>query len=540
MLQKALSLLALLAPAAWAGVSAVSVGAPAPMPVLRGAAANPIGYIELTTDGADADVPDKVVLKLPKPDTVSAVSICYGSDDALGFGEPLGTAKAGGTVTIPCRSNKDMDVPKKPTSHNKLWILAEPSKKAAVGSTIKVKPVSVTVNRKEWKLEEPETLSQPVGVMVAVPGQKVGTRDCKAFRIPGMIRTAKGTLIAVFDARYNSEGDLCADIDVVAVTSKDGGKTWTQPTVAMDSGEGAANGNGDPCIVQSAKGKIWLQSLVCHFSGGASIGKSQTGFAENSTGQWEFVTSDNEGKSWSKKHINVTKDVKKEDWNLVLAGPGCGIVTKEGVIVLPAQWWRTGGKRESHSTIVYSKDNGRKWSVGEGVIPGATSECQVVELSDGSLMLNCRNEQRSGKRIVYITKDFGATWEPHETNNAALQEPTCQASIVRLDVPGKGEMLFFSNPKSGSRDHMTIRYSTDDGKTWSDGYEYESRRGMGYSCLALADDKALGVVYETPQSNPATGARGIGFLRIPIARVLGEETEEKADKKADKAPKEAS
>lgn len=535
-MRKALSLFALLLTVpAWAAVSSVRMQEPAPMPILHGAAQNAVGAIIL--EGGE-DLPESVTLKIPKPDMVSSVSIHYGNAEGLQFGEALGTAKASTKTVINCRMvpGADRKNEKDPTKHDKLWILVQPSPKASVGSNIKIEPVSVSFGGKKMPVTDAAPIKQAVGYMVAVPGGKVNGRACKAFRIPGMVRTEKGTLIGVFDARYNHEGDLCADIDVAAVVSRDGGKTWSEPSVAMDSGEGGANGNGDPCILVGPKNRIYLQSLVCHFGGGASIGRSQTGFDPDKTGQWEMVTSDNDGKTWSRNHINITKQIKKAEWTLILAGPGSGITTKSGAIVFPAQWWK-GGYAEKHSCIVSSQDGGKTWKMGQGVIPGATSEAQVVELSDGSLMLNCRNENRSGKRIVYVTKDFGDTWEEHPTNNKALSEPTCQASIIRAAVPGKGEMLFFSNPKTGGRSHMTIRVSSDDGMTWSEGYEYERRRCMGYSCLALADEKTMGVIYETPQCNPETGARGIGFLRIPLSKILNGDADDEDAKDANKPKK---
>lgn len=535
MMQKHLSslllALALCVPAG-AAVTAVEAVSPGAYPVLKGAPYNAVAALNLTTDGGGASLPASVTLHITKADQVASVSLHYGDEKGLRFGGCIGKGKvsADGKVSIKCHKPKDAPTyGMKPDklkemqdkfSAERIWVVVEPSKKAKVGSTITISGDKMKVDGKELPIKTEKKIKQSIGYMVAMAGRKVGTRDCKAFRIPGLIRTEKGVLVGCFDARYNNEADLCNDIDVAVVRSSDGGLTWSAPEVGMDMGEGAANGCGDPCILQDKKGRLWMQALTCHFGGGASLARSKAGFDEHQTGQWCMVTSDNDGKTWSKTPINPTKSIKKEEWTCILAGPGCGICTTKGDIVFPAQIWQNGASPRSMSTICSSSDGGKTWKYGTG-IPHSTSECQVVELSDGSLMLNCRNEARSGKRIIYTTTDLGDTWTPHETNNSALREPTCQASLVAIDVKDKGRYLFFSNPKAGGRSNMTVRASADDGKTWNEGYEYDTRNCMGYSCIALADDKTLGIIYETGHANPETGMRGIGFVRVPIKKVLG-------------------
>jgi sialidase-1 len=257
-----------------------------------------------------------------------------------------------------------------------------------------------------------------------------------------------------------------------------------------------------------------------------------------------MVYSNDDGKTWS-PIVNVTEQVKKDEWTLILAGPGNGICTSKGYIVFPAQIWQNGADPVCRSTICYSKDGGKKWHMGEGV-PAKTSECQVVELSDGSLMLNCRNENYGGKRYVFVTNDMGETWTEHETNTKTLNDPTCQASLVAVETEKYGRLLLFSNPWIHGRSNMSVRASRDDGKTWSEGLLYDARGCMGYSCLALTDPDHVGVIYETCHTNGDTNYRGIGFLRLPLKTIVtGEEAEvkaassagEKAGKKGKKSKK---
>lgn len=515
-------------PMAIKNVEAVNPGA---YPLLKRAPINPAFAVHVQATGSYNPVAmESVQFKLDSPQSVENVTLRSGNAEGTNFRGSIvyGTAKpaADGTVTITCN---------KPLAHgnNWLWVDVEPSAAAKVGGQVTFSGISAKVGGKVYSSTLPP-VSQGIGYLLSVPGEKVAQLDgsqraCTAFRIPGIIRTAKGSLIGVFDARYLHAGDLCADIDVAAVRSTDGGQTWSLPAVAMDSGPGVANGCGDPCVLQDDKGRIWIQALACHFSGGASLWTSKKGFDPTTTGQWEMTYSDDDGLTWARKHVNPTNSIKKDEWDCILAGPGSGITTRygkeKGIIVFPAQIWQKEAPYNCMSTICYSRDGGRTWVYGKG-IPHRTSECQVVELRDGSLMLNCRNEARSGKRVVYITKDLGETWVAHSSNLEALEEPTCQASIIGITAKkpgttGASHVLLFSNPKSTSgRHHMSVRASFDEGVSWNEGYEYDARPCWGYSCLVQIDEETIGVIYEVPHVSTTSEQHGIGFLRLPLRKIL--------------------
>ena len=508
----------------------VKVHNPGVWPVMKRAKFNPVVRISVQTEGAEDPVSvNELEVTVDDPEQVAKVTLRSGSANGMDFKNSIeyGSAKPGKDGKVLIKSAQGLD-----GGDNTLWLDVEPSAESIIGSTFSISDLKLNIGGKKMK-PEMEPVTQRIGIMLAFPGDKVGqkegaARDCAAFRIPGLIRTNKGSLIGVFDARYDNEVDLCRDIDVAAVRSTDGGQTWTMPSVNMDSGSGMANGCGDPCILQDKKGRIWMQALACHFAPGArAINASGTGTDPSRTGQWEMVYSDDDGKTWS-PIMNVTEQVKKDEWTLILAGPGNGICTKKGYIVFPAQIWQNGANPVCRSCICYSKDGGKTWKMSEGV-PAKTSECQVVELSDGSLMLNCRNENYGGKRYVFVTNDMGETWTEHETNTKTLNDPTCQASLVAVETEKYGRLLLFSNPWIHGRSNMSVRASRDDGKTWSEGLLYDSRGCMGYSCLALTDPDHVGVIYETCHTNGDTGYRGIGFLRLPLKTIVtGEAAKVKA------------
>lgn len=504
-------------------IEGVEIINPGVYPIMKRAPYNPVMRLDYSVSGSVNPVTPGTVSFHVSPGCIEKVTLRAGNETGTQFRPDevygTGTPDDQGNVSITCNRPLAGD------SH--LWVDVTPKECVRVGSTISFRSFRVETDGQDYKAES-DVIVRDVGYLLAVPGEGVGgqtdgsgERACGFFRIPGLITTKSGTLLGCFDARYKHGGDLCADIDVAVVRSTDGGQSWTKPEVALDGGPGDANGCGDPAIVQDNTGRIWIQALTCHFKGGASLWTSKTGQDPETTGQWEMTYSTDDGKTWAKEHVNPTKSIKKDEWHCILAGPGCAITMRDGTIVFPAQIWQHNAKPACAATICYSKDNGKTWVYGNG-LPQRTSECQVVESEDGVLMLNCRNESRSGKRIVYITKDLGKTWTPHESNDSVLIEPTCQASLIAIGRERSGQLLF-SNPKSAyGRKNMTVRHSRDNGMTWNEGYEYDSRACAGYSCLTMIDDETVGIIYEAAFPNEKNHALAIGFLRLPLEKVISE------------------
>jgi sialidase-1 len=340
--------------------------------------------------------------------------------------------------------------------------------------------------------------SQRIGHAVRLPGDD----GSKSYRIPGLALTKAGSLIAVYDIRYDHAGDLPANIDVGASRSTDRGQSWEPMRVAVDMGNDPKHGHdgvGDPAIlVDPSNGRIWIASLWSH--GNRAWNGSGPGMKPEETGQLVLVHSDDDGKSWSKP-MNITAQVKDPAMRLFFNGPGAGIAMKDGTLAFAAQYRAADGK--PWSTMISSKDHGKTWQAGTGV-KSDTTEAQVAELADGTIMINCR-DNRGGSRTVAVTKDLGKTWTLHPTDRMALREPVCMGSL--LEWTGA---LWFSNPDAtDGRRAMTVKRSTDQGMTWPghDALLYDSRSGFGYSCLAPVDDSHLGVIYE--------GKNTMYFLRFP-------------------------
>lgn len=337
------------------------------------------------------------------------------------------------------------------------------------------------------------------------------------YRIPGMITTPKGTLIAVYDIRYKHSGDLPADIDVGMSRSTDGGHTWEPMKNIMDMGAPHENnGVGDPSILYDpVTKKLWVAALWS--KGNRSIRGSEPGLSPDTTGQFVLVNSVDDGLTWSDP-INITTQVKNPIWHLYFNGPGNGIVMQNGTLVFPSQYWDESKKPGlPHSSIIYSEDHGKSWKSGIGA-KSNTTESQVVETTPGTLMLNMR-DNRGKFRSVATTTDMGKTWTEHQTTYMDLSDPVSMASFIRARVNVKGKMkdvLFFSNVSSQViRQNMTIKASLDMGETWLAQNELliDTRTTAGYSALTKIDDNTIGILYEGDNGE-------LYFLRIPVSEII--------------------
>ena len=336
------------------------------------------------------------------------------------------------------------------------------------------------------------------------------------YRIPGLVTTNNGTLIAVYDIRRNSSTDLQGDIDVGMSRSANGGQSWEPMKVIMDLKNWGGlseeeNGIGDPAIlVDRGTNNIWVAGIWAHgHKDRRNWTESKPGMDPLQTSQLMLVKSTDDGKSWSDP-INITGQIKKGEWTLLLQGPGKGITLSDGTLVFPAQY-----KDQDHipySTIIYSKDHGLSWNIGTGA-KSRTTESQVIELNNGDLMLNMRDDRnREDKsdlngRSVAITSDLGKSWKEDKNSKGVLIEPVCMASIIKESfvINNKTQKLvIFSNPASKyQRKNISLRLSFDDGQTWPEKYTtlLDEGIGRGYSCMTKIDEQNIGILYESSRAD---------------------------------------
>lgn len=477
------------------------------VPVLRGMDHNPLLRLRIYVPAGGERLVQNIVCTINE----NAVNNIDKLDAYFTGTEPNFSATNGIATIIP--SSKTFEIPfnrsLKPGLHY-IWFSSKLKETADLDGRIALQATSVTdgTGRKLAITSEGGDYNKRIGVAI----RKAWDDSVHTYRIPGIITTDKGTLIAVYDIRYKHSGDLPANIDVGMSRSTDGGQTWEPMKNIMDMGAPHENnGVGDPSILfDPVTKKIWVSALWS--KGNRSIAGSKPGLSPDETGQFVLVSSNDDGLTWNQPYT-ITPQVKNPAWKLFFPGPGNGIAMQNGTIVFPAQYWDA--DHMPHSTLVYSTDHGTNWKSGVGA-KSNTTESQLVETTPGTLMLNMR-DNRGRFRSVATTTDLGQTWMEHHTSYKALIDPVCMASFIRAGVTANGRMqdvLFFSNVASQTaREDMTIKASMNLGETWSDHHLLvDERRSFGYSALTKIDNNTMGLLYE--------GNRDLYFVRIPVSEII--------------------
>ncbi len=331
-----------------------------------------------------------------------------------------------------------------------------------------------------------------------------GQEGYHTFRIPSVVVTAKGTVLAFCEGRKHGGGDA-ADIDVVLKRSTDGGNTWGILQVVWDDGP---NTCGNPCAVVDRKtGAILL--LMTHNFGTDGESQILAGTSAGTRTVWSSRSTD-DGLAWSRPK-EITKEVKPTNWTWYATGPGVGIQLRSGRLVVPCDH-ALAHSRAYYSHVIFSDDEGASWQLGGSVGPKC-NECQIAELSNGTLLLNMRSYRAGHRRLVATSRDGGLSFS-NLHQDPALIEPVCQASLLRYPEPAKGgsDLLLFSNPASLEREKMTVRLSYDGGKTWPAARQLYAGPS-GYSCLTVLPDGRIGCLYESGLRSPY---QAIVFARFTL------------------------
>ena len=511
------------------------------IPVLIERQDNVLFYIRL--DAKESKMLDEVVLDFNKSTNladVQAIKLYYGGTEALqdqnknrfapveyiSSHRPGATLAANPSYSIKCaevgpsekvvlRGNYNLF-----PGVNFFWISLQMKTDASLHTKIVSDLRAVKVDGKELycKFISPKAITHRMAVGV----RHAGNDGSASFRIPGLVTTNKGTLLGVYDVRYNSSVDLQEYVDVGLSRSTDGGKSWEKMRLPLSFGEygglpKAQNGVGDPSIlVDTQTNTVWVVAAWTHGMGNQRAWwSSHPGMDINHTAQLVLAKSTDDGKTWSKP-INITEQVKDPSWYFLLQGPGRGITMSDGTLVFPTQF--IDSTRVPNAGIMYSKDQGKTWKM-HNMARTNTTEAQVAEIEPGVLMLNMR-DNRGGSRAIAITKDLGKTWTEHPSSRKTLQEPVCMASLIHVDAKDNvlnKDLLLFSNPDTTKgRNHITIKASLDKGLTWLPEHQImlDEAEGWGYSCLTMIDKETIGILYESSVAH-------MTFQAVKLTDLLG-------------------
>jgi sialidase-1 len=338
---------------------------------------------------------------------------------------------------------------------------------------------------------------------------QVGDGGYKLFHIPGVVVTAKGTVLAWCEARKN--GSDWDDIHILLRRSTDDGKTWSESkSIADVPGPKAKNPfslklkktdpktvtYNNPVLIADKNGTVHM--LFCL--------EYMRCFYQRST---------DDGMSWSTptEITPIFEGFRKAyDWKVLATGPDHSIQLRTGRLIVPV-WLSTGtggnAHRPSVTATIYSDDGGNTWKAGEVAVPCTEewinpNETVAVELADGRVMLNVRNESKTHRRLVTISQDGATGWSTPKFDEALL-EPICMAGIVRYSTAKEGgkNRILFSNPhnllredgkaeagKNRDRRNVSVKISYDEGQTWAVNKTIEEK-WSAYSDIAVTQNGTI-------------------------------------------------
>ncbi|MER5253745.1 MULTISPECIES: sialidase family protein [unclassified Streptomyces] len=346
---------------------------------------------------------------------------------------------------------------------------------------------------------------------------RAGREGYASFRIPAVVVTGSGSLLAFCEGRVGSQEDF-GNIDVVLKRSGDGGRTWGPLQVVAQNGVHLA---GNPAPVVLDTGRI----LLVHVRNAALATEDaiRRGTVSAANGRRIWVQhSDDDGLTWSAPR-EITGQVKKANWRWYATTPGHALQMSTGRVVVPANHSLpptgtdngTEGKYNGGHCLL-SDDLGQTWRIGyiddntNGYVN--VNETTAAELPDGRLYFNTRNDSPApGTRADAHSVDGGRRLVKPFRPQAGLVGPVVECSVLQLRTP---DVLLFSGPADpGFRALMTVRRSRDGGTTWQDAYTVDGLPAA-YSDLVRVDDATVGLLYET---GDFSAYETITFRRIPVA-----------------------
>jgi len=362
------------------------------------------------------------------------------------------------------------------------------------------------------------------------------------FRIPGMVVAADGSILVFAEGRRGDGSDPRRDknapIDIVMRRSTDNGKTWG-PLIVIDSGFRPGGGLvdfGDPTpVLDGTTGTVFIFYGQWPDVGARYPAHGQSAEPEDGNHVVWVRSSSDGGKSWSDRRHILYADVPEKTsdglyWRYAEPGPGSGVQlqwqaddARNGRLIVPAK--RAGSSTPEGDVTVepfsfYSDDHGKTWQAGK-VTPGPdANESEAVELTDGRVLLDARQNSGDARRR-HLSTDGGITWG--KDNPSKLRITKVDGSLARYSAKRAGhdrDRILFSGPRGEgglNRNNITVWTSYDEGKTFVNPVPF-NEDFAAYSVVGRLPDGTIGLLVETA-SGSAKSYGGITFYRFDLAEL---------------------
>ncbi len=316
------------------------------------------------------------------------------------------------------------------------------------------------------------------------------------YRIPALVTTLNGTILAFAEGRKNSQNDY-GDIDVVMKRSTDGGLTWSPLTVVWNDGTNTCD--NPTVIVDQLTGDV---HVIMGWSAGTDT-ENAMAKGQGSGRRLYYTKSADNGLTWSGVQ-NITGSAIQANW--FATGPGHSIQLSAGAnagrIVVPVYLQNTKSNITTWGVyMLYSDDHGLTWKSGNmaGQTMVAGGETSVAQLSDGSLLLNSRAVS-GNNRLSARSTDGGVSWSNLQVEKSLL-DALCEGSLLAVNF-NNSKMLFLSSVEATTRTNLTIKVSKDDGSSWNSKLVVDKVNPFtAYSDLSIINSQQAGVLYEAGKSS---------------------------------------
>lgn len=370
--------------------------------------------------------------------------------------------------------------------NNHFWIAYDLSADAAEGNFMDAEVNAVTVDGVQHDLASP---SEPGARLILLEHKLLfsgGDYNSVNWRIPAVTTAQDGSIVVLADARRDQPGDLPNHIDLVARRSEDKGETWSGPIVVADFG--GTIGAGDAAIVNNRNTGDIIAIFPSHegFFQSTPVNRIRT----------QMVRSTDNGLTWTDP-MEITDMVNDPSWYAAFSSSGSMHQMRNGRIIAGMNVRPTSGNFPIYTHMIFSDDGGETWDFMENEATTTGNESKLVELDNGNLMFNIRNQTPDLRQIV-ISEDGGETWgAPYFQEE--LIDPYINGDLLRytsiLDGFDQSRLLFSIAAHPTDRRNLTIFLSYDEGETWPVS-KVVNPGPAGYSSLTILEDGTIGCFYE--------------------------------------------
>ena len=386
----------------------------------------------------------------------------------------------------------------------------------------------------------------------------MGDYDSFNYRIPSLVTTADGVVIAGADQRHDHWSDW-GNIDTVVRTSTDQGQTWSDLTTVIDlKSQPYDSGTQsafliDPSMIATEEGRVWmLVDMFPESTGFSSISQAGNGFVEAEDGNSYLALTDADGAQYTLRGTEVYDAEGNKTQYTVDEGSAENAYHNKGDLYDDGEYvgniYLSGQNTGNDSAplqvlktcylwLTYSDDNGETWSNPVNISGMVKADWMKFCGTGPGFGIEIQNGEHAGRLVfpIYYTNnsgfqssaciysdDDGVTWHrgmsPNDArgsgdsqNPGTNKQQLTESQIIELN---SGNLLQFMRNTGGSG-LVAVSRSTDGGATWTAPVNTQATEvycQLSVLHFGTTEDGKDRVIL----SNPGGSGRNNGTLRIGV------------------------